>query len=159
MLSQYTGQNCPGLMLYYTKIKQANEPQLYFSLLNFIKFHTWETEIFSCWSCKEDLHYSVSKHGNEITLKVCKITWFLRKKWIKKMKGCCVKNIATFLWMFWKAVNRKTRRKCKDSLQLIWSLSSEYGCLKTLLATRSVFSFEDGGLLLVLHTSLKMLLC
>ena len=39
------------------------------------------------------------------------------------------------------------------------ALSSEYGCLKTLLATRSVFSFEDGGLLLVLRTSLKMLLC
>ena len=29
-------------MLYYTKIKQAKEPQLYFSVLNFIKFHTWE---------------------------------------------------------------------------------------------------------------------
>ena len=28
-------------MLYYTKIKQAKEPQLYFSLLN-IKLHTWE---------------------------------------------------------------------------------------------------------------------
>ena len=27
---------------YYTKIKQAKEPQLYFSLLNFIKFHMWE---------------------------------------------------------------------------------------------------------------------
>ena len=35
--------------------------------------------MFSCWSCKEDLHYSISKHGNEIT-KVCKIMWFLRKK-------------------------------------------------------------------------------
>ena len=32
-------------MLYYTKIKQAKEPQLYFSLLNFIKFHTLENLI------------------------------------------------------------------------------------------------------------------
>ena len=29
-------------MFYYTKIKQTKEPQLYFSLLNFIKLHTWE---------------------------------------------------------------------------------------------------------------------
>ena len=42
----------------------------YFSLLNFINF-THE-KVFSCWSHKEDFHYSISKLGNEIT-KVCKI--------------------------------------------------------------------------------------
>ena len=62
------------------------------------------------------------------------------------MKGCCVKNIATFLWMFWKAFNGKTQRKWKDSLQLIWPLkygtfsSSDFHRLKTLLATRLVFN-------------------
>ena len=35
-------------------------------------------KIYSCWSRKEDLHYSVTKVGNEIT-KVRKITWFVRK--------------------------------------------------------------------------------
>ena len=30
------------VIYYYTKIKQAKETQLYFSLLNFIKFNTWE---------------------------------------------------------------------------------------------------------------------
>ena len=35
-------------------------------------------KIYSCWSRKEDLRYSVTKVGNEIT-KVRKITWFVRK--------------------------------------------------------------------------------
>ena len=49
-----------------------------------------------------------------------KITLFLRKKKTnKKMTGCCVKNIVTFLWMFQKAFNGKTQGKLKDSLQLI----------------------------------------
>ena len=48
-----------------------------------------------------------------------------KKKMNQKIMGCCVKNIATFLWMFWKAFNGKTQRKRKDSLQLIWPL--KYG--------------------------------
>ena len=35
-------------------------------------------KIYSSWSRKEDLRYSVTKVGNEIT-KVRKITWFVRK--------------------------------------------------------------------------------
>ena len=89
-------------------------------------------KIFSCWSRKEDLYYSVSKYGNEIT-KVCKIMWFLRKKMNKKMKGCCVKNIPTFLWMVWKAFDGKTQGKLKDSLQLIWPL--KYGTFFWLLSS------------------------
>ena len=58
------------------------------------------------------------------------------------MKGCCVKNIPTFLWMVWKAFDGKTQGKRKDSLQLIWpiiALSSDFRHLKTLLSTRLVF--------------------
>ena len=42
-----------------------------------------------------------------------------KKKTNKKMTGCFVKNIVTFLWMFQKAFNGKTQGKLKDSLQLI----------------------------------------
>ena len=80
-------------------------------------------EIYSCLSRQEDLRYSVTKVGNEIT-KVRKITWFVRKTNLK-MKGCCIKNIMTCLWMFWKAFDDKTEEPRKDSLKLIWPL--KYG--------------------------------
>ena len=129
----FNGSYIDALIVHWTKlfwidvilIQKYNKPRnlnyifLFWSLSN-----STHGKIFSCWSRKEDLHYSVSKHGNEIT-KVCKITWFLRKKMNKKMKGCCVKNIPTFLWMVWKAFNWKTHGKLKDSLQLIWPL--KYG--------------------------------
>ena len=49
--------------------------------------------------------------------------------------------------------NVRTVYKLILTTEIIMALSSEYGCLKTLLATRSVFSFKDGGLLLVLINS------
>ena len=71
---------------------------------------------------------------------VCKITWFLRNKTNKKkMKGCCIKNIATFLWMFWKAFNGKTHTVYNLFDHWNIALSTDSRHLKTLLATRSVF--------------------
>ena len=69
-----------GILLY--KIKQAKEPQffLFWTLPN-----STHEKIYSCWSCKEDLRYSITKFGNEIT-KVCKITWFVEKKRISKQR-------------------------------------------------------------------------
>ena len=63
------------ILLY--KLKQAKEPQLYFFLFWTLPNPTHE-KIYSCLSGKEDLRYSVTKVGNEIT-KVRKITWFVRK--------------------------------------------------------------------------------
>ena len=59
------------------------------------------------------------------------------------MKGSCVKNIATFLWMFWKAFNRKTQKKNVRTVYNLfdhWNmvLSSDFHHLKTHLATRLV---------------------
>ena len=91
-------------------------------------------KIYSCLSGKEDLRYSVTKVGNEIT-KVRKITWFVRKTNLKT-KGCCVKNIMTCLWIFWKAFDDKTEEKRKDTLKLIWPL--KYGnFLQTFLVVNS----------------------
>ena len=91
-------------------------------------------KINSLWSRKEDFRYSVTKVGNEIT-KVRKITWFVRKTNLKT-KGCCIKNIMTCLWMFWKAFDDKTEEQRKDSLKLIWPL--KYGnFLQTFLVLNS----------------------
>ena len=55
------------------------------------------------------------------------------------MKGCCVKNIATFLWMFWKEFNGKTHTVYNLFDHWNMALSTESRHLKTLLASRSVF--------------------
>ena len=55
------------------------------------------------------------------------------------MKGCCIKNIATFLWMFWKAFNGKTHTVYNLFDHWNMALSTDSRHLKTLLATRSVF--------------------
>ena len=151
-------------MLHYTKIKQAKEPQLYFSLLKFIKFHTLEN-IFMLITRGGLAFYSVSKHGNEIT-KVCKITWFLRNKTNKQKWRVVVLRISRH---FWGCFEKHSMGKHKENLRTVYSLfdhsnialSSDFRHLKTLLATRSVFHlFEDGSLLLTLHSSShEMLLC
>ena len=79
---QDTGQNCSWLTFYYTKIKQAKEPQ--FFLLWNLPNSTHE-KTYSCWSRKKDLCYSLTKVGNEIT-KVCKITWFVKNKRISERR-------------------------------------------------------------------------
>ena len=93
-----------------------------------------DEKIYSCLSGKEDLRYSVTKVGNEITT-VRKITWFVRKTNLKT-KGCCIKHIMTCLWTFWKALDRKTEEKLMDSLKFIWPL--KYGnFLQTFLVLNS----------------------
>ena len=103
----------------------------------------------------------ITAYPNMVTK--CKITRFLRKKWIKKWRVVVLRILRRFCGCFEKHSTGKHKENVRTVYNLFdhWNmaLSSECGCLKTLLATRSVFSFEDGGLLLVLRTSLKMLLC
>ena len=82
------------ILLYKNKTSQGTS--IIFFLFWTLPNPTHE-KIYSCWSRKEDLRYSVTKVGNEIT-KVRKITWFVRK----------TKNIMTCLWMFWKAFDGTT---------------------------------------------------
>ena len=63
------------ILLYKNKTSQGTS--IIFFLFWTLPNPTHE-KIYSCWSGKEDLRYSVTKVGNEIT-KVCKITWFVRK--------------------------------------------------------------------------------
>ena len=63
------------ILLYKNKTSQGTS--IIFFLFWTLPNSTHE-KIYSCWSRKEDLHYSVTKVGNEIT-KVRKITWFVRK--------------------------------------------------------------------------------
>ena len=136
-------------VLYKNETSQGTSIILIFSLLKFIKFDIWE--IFSCWSRKEDLHYSVSKHGNKIT-KVCKITWFLTKKWIKKWRVVVLRISRHFCGWF----EKHSMGKHKENLRTVYNLfdhwnmalSSDFRHLKTLLATRLVF-----------HSVLKMAAC
>ena len=132
----------------YNKLRDLNYVFLFWTLSN-----STHRKIFSCWSRKEDLHDSVSKHGNEIT-KVCKIKWFLRKKWIKKWRVVVLRILRHFCGRFEEHSTGKHKKNVRTVYNLFdhWNMAllSEYGCLKTLLATRSVFSFKDGGLLLVL---------
>ena len=83
-------------MLHYTKIKQAKEPQLYFSPLKFIKFHTLENLIVQGGLALQRIQIintvSKSQRYAKITLSLKK-----KKKTNKKMTGCCVKNIVRFL--------------------------------------------------------------
>ena len=110
------------ILLYKNKTSQGTS--IIFFLFWTLPNSTHE-KIYSCWSRKKDLRYSVTKVGNEIT-KVRKITWFVRK----------TKNIMTCLWMFWKAFDGKTEEKLKDSLKLIWPL--KYGnFLQTFLVLNS----------------------
>ena len=108
------------ILLYKSKTSQGTS--IIFFLFWTLPNPTHE-KIYSCLSRKEGLRYSVTKVGNEIT-KVRKITWFVRKTNLKT-KGCCIKNIMTCLWMFWKAFDDKTEEQRKDSLKLIWPL--KYG--------------------------------
>ena len=129
-------------MLHYTKIKQAKEPQLYFSLLKFIKFHTLEN-IFMLITRGGLAFYSVSKHVNEIT-KVCKIIWFLRNKTNKKKWRVVVLRIwRHFLGCFEKHSMGKHKKNLRTVYNLFnhWNmaLSTDFRHLKTLLAARSVF--------------------
>ena len=63
-------------MLHYTKIKQAKEPQLYFSPLKFIKFHTLENLIVQGGLALQRIQINtVSK-----SQRYAKITLFLKKK-------------------------------------------------------------------------------
>ena len=59
------------VILYKKKTSQGTS--LYYIFLFWSLSNSTHGKIFSCWSCREDLHYNVSKHSNEIT-KVCKIT-------------------------------------------------------------------------------------
>ena len=148
-----------GLTFYYTKINQAKEPQLYFSLLNFIKFHTWKN-IFML-SRQEDLCYGVSKLGNKIT-KGQKVTWFLGKTTQMKPKCCCVKSTVTCLWMFWKEfVGRKEEKLNGHSATYLTTEIQHFLQIFVcrLPRDRSFICFEDGGLLLALRRSHEMLLC
>ena len=63
------------ILLYKNKTSQGTS--IIFFLFWTLPNPTHE-KIYSCWSRKEDLRYSVTKVGNEIT-KVRKITWFVRK--------------------------------------------------------------------------------
>ena len=121
------------ILLYKNKTSQGTSIILYFFLFWTLPNPTHE-KIYSCLSRKEDLRFSVTRIGNEIT-KVCKITWFVRKTNLKT-KGCCIKNIMTCLWMFWKAFDDKTEEQRKDSLKLISPL--KYGnFLQTFLVLNS----------------------
>ena len=166
----FTGSFIDALIVHLTKlfwidviIHYKNKTSQGTSIIIIFLFWTlWNSthgKIFSCWSRKEDLNYSVSKHGNKITKVCAKSRDFLEKKMNKKMKGCCVENIAVFLWMFWKAFNGKTQRKRKDSLQLIWPLV-HWHFLQTFIILKlflpldwSCICFEDGSLLLMLRSS------
>ena len=78
------------------------------------------------------------------------------------MKGCRIKNIATFLWMFWKSIQWKTHTQSTTYLTTeIWHFLQTLVILKLfLLLDRSSICFEDGSLLLTLHSSShEMLLC
>ena len=74
-----------------------------------------------------------------------------------KTKGCCVKNIMTCLWI--------TEEKLKGQLKTyltaeIRQLSTDFPHPKLFLPLDwSSISFEDGGPLLALRTSHKILLC
>ena len=115
------------ILLYKNKTSQGTS--IIFFLFWTLPNPTHE-KIYSCWSRKEDLRYSVTKVGNEIT-KVCKITWFVKKKKNLKTKGYCIKNIVTCLWMFWKVDGKNL-----DSVKLIWPL--KYGnFLQTFLVLNS----------------------
>ena len=85
--------------------------------------------------------YSVSKHGNEIT-KVCKITWFLRKKWIKKWREVVLRILQRFCGCFEKHSTGKHKENVRTVYNLFdhWNmvLSSDFHRLKTHLATRLV---------------------
>ena len=70
------------ILLYKNKTSQGTS--IIFFLFWTLPNPTHE-KIYSCLSRKEDLRYSVTKVGNEIT-KVRKITWFVRKTNLK-MKG------------------------------------------------------------------------
>ena len=104
--------------------------------------NTAHGKIFSFWSHKEDLHYSVSKHGDEIT-KVCKITRFLQKKWIKKWRVVVFRISQRFCGCF----EKHSMGKHKENLRTVYNLfdhwnmalSSVFRHLKTFLATRLVF--------------------
>ena len=63
------------ILLYKNKTSQGTS--IIFFLFWTLPNPTHE-KIYSCWSRKEDLRYSVTKVGNEIT-KVRKITWLVRK--------------------------------------------------------------------------------
>ena len=73
-----------GILLY-----KAKEPQLYFFCSELYQIPHMRKYIH-CWSRKEDLRYSVTKVGNEIT-KVRKITCFLRKKRISKRRAVALR--------------------------------------------------------------------
>ena len=75
------------ILLY--KVKQAKELQLYFFCSELYQIPHMRKYIH-CWSRKEDLRYSVTKVGNEIT-KVRKITCFLRKKRISKRRAVALR--------------------------------------------------------------------
>ena len=85
--------------------------------------------------------YSVSKHGNKIT-KVYKITWFLRKKWIKKWREVVLRILQRFCGCFEKHSTGKHKENVRTVYNLFdhWNmvLSSDFQPLKTHLATRLV---------------------
>ena len=63
------------ILLYKNKTSQGT------SIIFFLSWtlpNPTHVKIYSCWSRKDDLRYSVTKVRNEIT-KVRKITWFVRK--------------------------------------------------------------------------------
>ena len=70
------------ILLYKNKTSQGTS--IIFFLFWTLPNSTHE-KIYSCWSRKKDLRYSVTKVGNEIT-KVCKITWFVKRKRISKRR-------------------------------------------------------------------------
>ena len=105
-IGQWTKLFLIDILLYKNKTSQGTS--IIFFLFWTLPNPTHE-KIYSCWSRKEDLRYSITKVGNEIT-KVCKIMWFVKKKTNLKTKGYCIKNIVTCLWMFWK-VDGKTEEK------------------------------------------------
>ena len=127
----FTGSFIDALIVHWTKLfwigvilyKNKTSPgaQLYFFLLNFIKFHTIG-QIFSCWLRKEDLHYSISKRGNEMPNVYAKSRDFLRKKWIKKWRVVMFRISRRFVDVLKSIQQKKKQRKHtrKDSLQLIW---------------------------------------
>ena len=90
-----------------------------------------------------------------------------KKKMNQKVKGCYVKNFATFCRCFEKHSTAKKQRKHthKDSTKTyltteIWHFLPAFVILKLFLPLdRSSICFEDGGLLLALRNSHEMWLC
>ena len=119
----------------YNKTRNLNYIFLFWTLSNYT--HR------KIWLCKEDFHYSVSKHSNEITKVRKNHIVFKKKKWIKKWRVIVLR----ISWRFCGCFKKHSTGKHKENLRTVYNLfdhsnialSSDLRHLKTLLATRSVF--------------------